>query len=288
MDQIVRFEDARGIGIGVRTGAEIRRVPDVVTLSALLRMQPDEARVVLSSATETVDAIRLLPPVDGLTEVWGGGVTYNRSLEARVEESESSDVYDRVYLAERPELFFKSPAWRVRTHGDEIGIRSDSELNVPEPELALWVTARGQILGYLICNDMTSRSVEAANPLYLPQAKVYSGSCSLSVGIVPAWELENAAALEISMTIVRNGETIWTASTSTAQMTRSFEQLVEWLYAETDFPDGAILSTGTGIVPEMDFVLNVDDEIHIDIHNLGRLSNIVARRSVSAPAALVG
>ena len=273
MTEIVRYATAGGPRVGVRRDGVLRRL-EPRELCELLRLSPAEIEAVVSDARETVTDPHLLPPVDGRTEVWGAGVTYERSRVARVEESESSDVYDRVYVADRPELFFKAPAWRVVGDGHPIGIRRDSPLSVPEPELAVWVTAHGVISGYAVCNDMTSRSIEAANPLYLPQAKVYRASCALSSGIVPAWEVPDPTALEISCTITRAGTAVWQATTSTATMARSLDELVSWLTAELDFPDGVILSTGTGIVPELDFVLEPGDVVSIDIPGVGSLTNI--------------
>jgi 2-dehydro-3-deoxy-D-arabinonate dehydratase len=275
VDEIVRFERGGGVAVGVRRHDGIHPLPAVTTLAHLLQHPIDDIRALLDSAeSAAVDDVRLLAPIDERTEVWGAGVTYERSRVARVEESESSDVYDRVYAAERPELFTKAPAWRVITEGETVGMRRDSPLSVPEPELALWITAHGEIAGYLVCNDMTSRSVEAANPLYLPQAKVYRASCALSSGIVPAWEVPDAASLGVRSTITRGTETVWSAETSTASMARSFEELVSWLTAELDFPDGVILSTGTGIVPDLDFVLEPGDVIRIEIDGVGSLTNV--------------
>ncbi len=273
MTEIVRYATAEGPRVGVRRDGVLRRL-EPRELCELLRLSPAEIEAVVSDAHETVTDPHLLPPVDGRTEVWGAGVTYERSRVARVEESESSDVYDRVYVADRPELFFKAPAWRVVGDGDPIGIRRDSPLSVPEPELAVWVTAHGVIAGYAVCNDMTSRSIEAANPLYLPQAKVYRASCALSSGIVPAWEVPDPTALQISCTITRAGTPVWQATTSTATMARSLDELVSWLTAELDFPDGVIVSTGTGIVPELDFVLEPGDVVSIDIPGIGSLTNV--------------
>src|SRR5262249_39729510 len=147
-------------------------------------------------------AVELLAPVDGPIEVWAAGVTYLRSRDARIEESHEPDIYERVYLADRPELFFKSPAWRVRGPGSPVGIRADSSLDVPEPELALMVTASAEIVGYTICNDVSSRSIEGDNPLYVPQAKVYNGSCALGPSVLPAWDAPSS--FDISLTVSRN------------------------------------------------------------------------------------
>ena len=279
VEQIVRYRTTDTTAVGVYDGDVIRRLPGVTSMAQLLRLDRAQFRQLVATATtEIEEGAQVLPPIDGLTEVWGGGVTYDRSRVARIEESESADVYERVYRAERPELFFKSPGWRVRTNGDPIAIRRDSILNVPEPELALWVNAEGETLGFLVCNDMTSRSIEADNPLYLPQAKLYTDSCAISTGVVPFWAVESPDTLAITMSIERGSTSVWDGATSTADMARSFDELVRWLFADTDFPDGVILATGTGIVPELDFVVEPGDVVTIEIDQVGRLSNTVARR----------
>ena len=224
-----------------------------------------------------VEEVVLLPPVDGRTEVWAAGVTYARSRAAREEESTVAGLYDRVYEAERPELFFKSVAWRVVTDGDPVAVREDSELNVPEAELALVVNAGGEIVGYGVCNDMSSRSIEGDNPLYLPQAKVYAGACALAPGIRPAWEVPDPGHLDIEVAVRRQGAVVWEAGTTTAAMVRTPEDLVAWLFAGQSFPAGVILSTGTGLVPEMDFTLHPGDVVQIVIDGVGTLTNPVRR-----------
>lgn len=272
MPEIVRYQSSAGPTVGVREAGTVRAVPGVGSLAELLRRPRTEIAAVIARPGDAVDAAQLLAPVDGRTEVWGAGVTYERSRIARVEESATADVYDLVYVAERPELFLKAPAWRVVPDGAEVGIRRDSLLNVPEPELALWITAGGEIAGYLVCNDMTSRSIEAANPLYLPQAKIYDASCALSTGIVPFTEVD-PSDLRIASTITRGDDIVWQAETSTASMARSLDELVQWLMAELEFPDGVVLSTGTGIVPDLDFVLEPGDLIVTQIEGVGTLSN---------------
>jgi 2-dehydro-3-deoxy-D-arabinonate dehydratase len=218
--------------------------------------------------------VQLLPPIDGRTEVWASGVTYLRSREARVEESSQQSVYELVYEAERPELFFKSPAWRVVTNDEPIAIRADSVLNAPEPELALVINSAGETVGYLVSNDVSSRSIEGENPLYLPQAKVYAGACALSNGIRPAWEVD-AAELGIQLGVQRDGETAFTGGTSTAQIHRSLDEVVSYLYLAENHPHGCVLSTGTGIVPEVTFTLTPGDVVTISIAGVGTLSNPV-------------
>jgi 2-dehydro-3-deoxy-D-arabinonate dehydratase len=203
-------------------------------------------------------------------------VTYRRSREARMEESAVSDVYDRVYEADRPELFFKAPSWRTCGDGDLVGVRADSAVDVPEPELALVVNAFAEVVGYSVCNDVSSRSIEGENPLYLPQAKIYAGSCAFGPGIRPAWEVEDTAALTISIAVRRSGEVVWQDSCSTATLHRDLPELVTYLFRAMEFPHGVVLSTGTGLVPELTFSLTDGDEIDVDISGVGTLHNIVA------------
>ncbi|MEW9528744.1 fumarylacetoacetate hydrolase family protein [Microbispora sp. NPDC049125] len=222
----------------------------------------------------SLSEVRLLAPVDGAMEVWAAGVTYLRSRDARVEESTLKSVYELVYDAERPELFFKSPAWRVVVDGEPVGIRSDSELNVPEPELALVINRFEQIVGYVVCNDMSSRSVEGENPLYLPQAKLYAGACALSSGIRPAWEVE-PSDLAIRLTVAREGAVVWDGTTSTKQIRRPFTQLTAYLFHSENHPHGVVLATGTGLVPDLDFRIHAGDRITVTIDEIGELRNPV-------------
>jgi 2-dehydro-3-deoxy-D-arabinonate dehydratase len=225
--------------------------------------------------SQAIEDVMLLPPIDGRTEVWAAGVTYERSRTAREEESSVAHVYELVYEADRPELFFKSVAWCVVTDNEPVAIRSDSELNVPEAELALVINAHGEIIGYTVCNDMSSRTIEGENPLYLPQAKLYAGSCALATGIRPAWEVPHPDNLGITLTVTREGTTAWLGSTNTSAMRRKPDELVTWLCAEESFPAGVILSTGTGLVPEMDFNLHLGDVVSIVIEQIGTLTNTV-------------
>ena len=217
-----------------------------------------------------------LPPI-GDQEVWASGVTYLRSRDARMEESKNSgaaDVYQKVYEAERPELFFKSTSARVVGNGDEVFIRSDSAWNVPEPELTLFINSNGEIQGYTIGNDMSSRSIEGENPLYLPQAKVYEKSCSLGPCLfVP--EKPISPATSISITIRRNQQDVFNNSIQLDRMKRNLAELSAWLYKSLKFPVGCFLMTGTGIVPPNDFTLQALDEVSIEIEGIGKLMNIV-------------
>jgi 2-dehydro-3-deoxy-D-arabinonate dehydratase len=215
----------------------------------------------------------LSPPLES-QEVWAAGVTYLRSREARREESEL-DVYDRVYDAARPELFFKATAHRVIGHRGAVRIRADSNWNVPEAELALAVNCHGEIFGYSIGNDMSSRSIEGENPLYLPQAKIYDGSCALGPCLLLAdgpLPLSTAISLRISRAQVE----VFSGSTRLSQMRRAPEELVEYLYRESSFPNGCYLLTGTGIVPDRGFTLAPGDVIEISIEPIGTLTNRVA------------
>jgi 2-dehydro-3-deoxy-D-arabinonate dehydratase len=223
----------------------------------------------------------ILAPVEA-QEVWAAGVTYFRSRTARMEESKvaaGGSFYDLVYSADRPELFFKAAAWRVIGPDGAVRIRRDAHWNVPEPEVALLISPGGRILGYTAGNDVSSRDIEGENPLYLPQAKVYDGSCALGPGILvlPDGELlppETGIALEIR----RGGSVHFAGSTTLAAMKRDFRTLVEFLYRETSFPDGCVLLTGTGIVPPDNFTLQAGDETLVSVDGVGVLRNTVAGR----------
>ena len=211
-------------------------------------------------------------------EVWAAGVTYYRSRTARIEESHDaggSSFYDRVYSAERPELFFKSIGGKVVGHKDKLRIRRDASWSVPEPELTLLISSTGNITGYTIGNDMSSRDIEAENPLYLPQAKVYDGSCALG----PSIYLTNeplSRQLSINLTIIRTGVSAFTGSVRLTELKRDLKTLAEYLYRESSFPFGCFLMTGTGIVPPDDFTLASGDRIEITIEPIGTLINTVA------------
>lgn len=221
----------------------------------------------------------LLPPI-GNQEVWAAGVTYLRSRDARMEESEdtgAADCYQRVYEAERPELFFKSLPHRVAAHKEKVYIRKDSTWNVPEPELTLYMNSQGNIQAYTIGNDMSSRSIEGENPLYLPQAKMYERSAALGPclfvtdGPIPL-------STTIQMSIYRNGEKMFDDATTLAKMKRTLNELASWLYREMDFAPGCFLMTGTCVVPPNEFTLNENDVVNISIDGIGMLSNIIAEK----------
>ena len=218
-----------------------------------------------------------LPPLES-QEVWAAGVTYFRSRVARMEESEGAGAdrfYDKVYAADRPELFFKATAPRVRGHMAPVGIRRDSTWSVPEPELTLALNAAGEVFGFTIGNDMSARDIEGENPLYLPQAKMYRGSCALGPCLLMGEKLANPAAA-VDLFIERSGGVVFEGHTALDQLKRGFTELAGWLFKEEDFPNGCLLMTGTGIVPDAGFTLQSGDRIRIAIDGIGELVNPVA------------
>jgi 2-dehydro-3-deoxy-D-arabinonate dehydratase len=217
----------------------------------------------------------LLAPLEATHEVWAAGVTYLRSRDAREAESSVKDVYARVYEAKRPELFFKAIGWRVAGHRMPIRVRADSRWNVPEPELTLVVNAHGEIVGYSAGNDVSSRDIEGENPLYLPQAKVYDGSCALGPGLVLG-EVDRLKELSIKLTIVRAGLAVFEGATSTSRIKRPLEELARYLTEELTFPHGAWLMTGTGIVPPDDFSLQNGDRVEISVGELSLENEVTA------------
>jgi len=240
-------------------------------LRAFIREELKHARPLAISMPEEI-----LPPI-GIQEVWAAGVTYFRSRDARMEESKSAgggDFYDRVYHAARPELFFKATAHRVVGPGGKVAIRKDAFWSVPEPELVLLISPGGKITGYAVGNDMSSRDIEGENPLYLPQAKVYDRSCALGPCLLISEETL-AASTEIQLEILRNGAAAFLGSTTLKEMKRKPEELVEYLYRSSSFPQGCFLFTGTGVVPPDSFTLQHGDEIRITIPPIGTLSNVV-------------
>lgn len=222
-----------------------------------------------------LDEVKLCAPVEG-QEVWAAGVTYRRSKIARMEESEfSANAYDRVYDAVRPEIFFKAQPEKVVPTGEPVGIRHDAKWNVPEPELALVLNSRGRIVGYTIGNDMSSRDIEGENLLYLPQAKTYHRSCALGPWIVLGESEAKARDWKIKLQIQRGGQNVFAGETSVSQIKRSFEELAEFLFRCQVFPHGAVLLTGTGIVPAETFTLQPGDEVGIEVSGIGSLRNTV-------------
>lgn len=224
-----------------------------------------------------LESTSLLPPIDR-QEVWAAGVTYRRSQVARMQESESSaSCYDKVYEADRPELFLKATPNRVVGHRQKIRIRQDGKWNVPEPELALVLNSSLRLVGFTIGNDMSSRDIEGENPLYLPQAKVYDECCGLGPCITLFESMPSAEETEIGMRILRDDQEAFVGTTSVANMARGFDGLIEYLGRDNSFPEGAFLLTGTGIVPPDDFTLAPHDVVEISITGIGMLSNTVVQ-----------
>lgn len=225
----------------------------------------------------TSSEVRFLAPIDR-QEVWAAGVTYKRSQVARMQESESAAThYDKVYTAPRPELFFKATPHRVGGPGDPLRIRKDTVWSVPEPEFALVIRPDLKLVGYTIGNDMSARDIEGENPLYLPQAKLYSECCGLGPCIwIPEGNFDRAATT-IRMSISREGRNVFSGATDLNQMKRTFDDLVSWLGKDNEFPDGAVLLTGTGIVPPDDFSLKAGDVVAITIKGIGTLTNSIVQ-----------
>lgn len=269
---LTKHHDAYGRATWLWSG---RQLPESVSLADLLGMSKGSMTDFLHSSTQHTEIDGLpIAPVEADHEVWACGVTYLRSRDARESESTVADVYSRVYNADRPEVFFKSTGRRVVGPGGSIRIRKDSDWNVPEPELTLVVNSRLEIVGYTVGNDVSSRSIEGENPLYLPQAKTYDGACALGPGIVLA-KADEMRDLEIGLTIRRNGQVEFEGTAQTSQMKRCFEELVEHVGSETAFPSGVFIMTGTGIVPDPPFTLVQSDTVEISIGPL-TLRNTVA------------
>ncbi len=272
-----------GIRIGmIANGGAVRDL----TSSGVERMTPLLDRTDLQdelarlSQTELpeypLDGTRLLTPVEA-QEVWAAGVTYLRSKQARMEESEfSATAYDRVYEAERPELFFKSIAEKVVSPGDAVGIRRDARWSVPEPELALVINSSGTIVGFTVGNDMSSRDIEGDNLLYLPQAKIYTGSCAVGPWIVVGPTEDDARRWTIELEIRRGTRQVFSGETTAGQLKRRFAELVDYLFRSQAFPHGAVLLTGAGIVPPDSFTLEAGDDVRITISGIGTLDNPVS------------
>lgn len=256
-----------------------------VSLADALRLSRAELERVLASVraggqpSHRLSEVELAAPVDR-QEVWAAGVTYLRSRDARMEESTQKSVYDIVYDADRPEIFLKATPNRVSGPGAAVAVRGDSTWDVPEPELALVVNAAGEVVGYTVGNDVSSRSIEGENPLYLPQAKVYRQSAGLGPVVALASEVRDVNALTITLTIRREGKVFFRGETSTSQIHRTFDDLVGYLFRCNDFPDGAVLMTGTGIIPPNEFTLRDGDVVEIAISEIGTLSNPVVKLEV--------
>ncbi len=258
----------------VTTVAGHAAVPNIPTLTQAMHLTLAELK---SAVTNTSDSVtgELVAPISPEIELWGAGVTYLRSRDARKEESGVPDVYQRVYEADRPELFFKSSAVRARGTNAPVGIRFDSAASVPEPEVAIYINKHREIIGYAICNDMTARTIEGENPLYLSQAKIYIGSTAIGPDITPAWLAPEAAEMAIAAKIIRGSKIVWEAETSLGSLNRTLEDLITYLFRCQDFPHGVILSTGTGIVPPLDISLEANDVVEINVAGIGKLINTV-------------
>jgi 2-dehydro-3-deoxy-D-arabinonate dehydratase len=256
-------------------GGKYFEIESISTLSDALSVQIGAFRKLYEAAGNKEIKGKLLAPVAVDTEVWGAGVTYQRSRDARKEESGIPDVYQLVYEADRPELFFKATARRTVGHEGEIGIREDAKTSVPEPEVAIVINKFGELIGMSICNDMTSRNIEGENPLYLSQAKIYYGSNALGPMIRPIWEIVDHDKLDIYAKIERGGSIIWQAETSLKSLNRSFDDLIDYLFKCQHFPVGVVLSTGTGIVPPLDISLMAGDLVSITVDQIGTLINKV-------------
>ena len=269
----VAVEDGRVVAL------DVARDPEVGTLSGLLHSgRPVEiARELIDPrfAPEALGDQVFLAPIDR-QEIWAAGVTYKRSKVAREEESRgAAPFYDQVYTADRPELFLKATPERVVNPGEPVRVRADSKWSVPEPELALVINPAGGIVGYTIGNDMSARDIEGENPLYLPQAKIYRGSCAVGPLITPVGVLPELAGVEIRLDIERGGNSVFAGRTTLAQMARTPESLASWLFRENEHPHGAVLLTGTGIVPPDEFSLQSGDVVAIAIAGIGVLKNPV-------------
>jgi 2-dehydro-3-deoxy-D-arabinonate dehydratase len=254
---------------GIHSGVE-----NIPTLTEAMHLTLAELKSAVSNTSGAVTG-KLVAPISPEIELWGAGVTYLRSRDARKEESGVPDVYQRVYEADRPELFFKSNAVRARGTNSPVGIRYDSAASVPEPEVAIYINRYREIIGYAICNDMTARTIEGENPLYLSQAKIYIGSTAIGPDITPAWLAPTAAEMKINARILRGTKIAWEAETSLAALNRTLEDLITYLFRCQDFPHGVILSTGTGIVPPLDISLAAADVVEIDVAGIGKLTNTV-------------
>ena len=278
MFKLCRFEKNGRAAVGVLTetgvgdlwGAGVQSLTQVLEHRSLLdAINPAGFPII------PFDVAKLLPPIEQ-QEVWAAGVTYLRSKKARMTESEfSASAYDRVYEAERPEIFFKSLPEKVSGPGGLVGIRRDAKWNVPEPELALVINSKKELVGFTIGNDMSSRDIEGENLLYLPQAKVYKHACALGPCILTGISEEQARQWTISLRIERGGSEVFSGQTSVSQIKRSFSELIDFVFRSQEFPNGVVLLTGTGVVPGDDFTLNAGDVVGINISGIGTLENTV-------------
>ena len=256
------------------SGGQYRSLFDVLEAD-----NPHEAAEFLAREEDKIPLaeVRLLPPIDQ-QEIWAAGVTYKRSKTARMEESSAAaSCYDRVYASPRPELFFKATPHRVAGHGQPLRIRTDSNWNVPEPELTLVLSSKLQLVGFTVGNDMSSRDIEGDNPLYLPQAKCYNQCCGIGPWITLPVGMPPRNDIGIRLVIHRGGKSIYDGRTSVDHMARSFENLIGWLGRDNSFPTGALLLTGTGVVPDSSFTLQPGDIVEIKIDGVGTLLNPIVQ-----------
>jgi 2-dehydro-3-deoxy-D-arabinonate dehydratase len=261
---------------GARWALGGRYLPAAFTLDLLLELPAGDAPGLLESLSLAGSAEDpLLPPVEPAQEVWASGVTYEMSREARKAESTEADVYEKVYDAERPELFFKTLGHRAVGHGGVVRVREDSHWNVPEPELVLVLNGRMEIVGYTAGDDVSSRDIEGENPLYLPQAKIYDGSCSLGPGIVLPVGSEDLQDLPIRLRVWRGDDIVFEGETATSRMRRPLQELAGYLGKELSLPNGAFLMTGTGIVPGEEFTLTPGDRVEISVGELTLENDVV-------------
>ncbi|RMG40602.1 MAG: 2-hydroxyhepta-2,4-diene-1,7-dioate isomerase [Planctomycetota bacterium] len=282
----VRHEDGK-VGLAVVEDEVLRpldltQAPGYHSLSDILHAEDPIGltRYLVDPSGEpmALETVRLLPPVDR-QEIWAAGVTYKRSQVARMEESESgASHYDKVYTAPRPELFLKATAERCVGPADAVRVRYDSRWTVPEPEWTLLISPDLRIVGHTLGNDMSARDIEGENPLYLPQAKVYDQSAAVGPWVWLPEEPFDRRSIELRMRVRRGGETVFEGTTSLGEMARTFEELVSWLGREISFPHGALLMTGTGIVPDDDFTLLDGDVVFIEADPIGVLTNPVVKR----------
>lgn len=284
--QVCRYELGGRTAVGILLPNEKVQPVPIGSMAELLALPVTEIRRLVDQAGRGDDLTpdRLLAAPDR-QEVWAAGVTYERSRAARVAESGLIDVYTRAHEAERPELFFKAPAERVVPPGGAGRLRTDSTWDACEPELVLVVNSIGEIVGYTIGNDLSSRSIEAENPLYLPQAKLYTDSCLLAAGWTPAWYVEDIRMSDITIHLYRGESILWSETISLSRLGRAPEQLIAWLFRDLDFPLGVFLFTGTGLVAPDYVALDDGDHVIISIQGLGELHHKLYRQHAEAASA---
>ncbi len=280
--QLVKFESSGSVAVGILEDDQVFSLDlsEEVTSLADIFNTTDPVATAESLKTATalpLDSVALLAPIDH-QEVWAAGVTYKRSQTARMEESETSaSCYDRVYESPRPELFLKATPHRVSGPGQPLRIRQDATWNVPEPEITCVINARLELVGFTVGNDMSSRDIEGENPLYLPQAKVYRQCAGLGPCVTLIDAMPSRAETMIRLKIERDGVAVFEGETDVDQMARTFEDLIEYLGRDQEFPHGVFLMTGTGVVPDSDFTLAAGDVVHITIDGIGTLTNPIVQ-----------